>query len=523
MLPRTWRVAGLVAWALLACASGARAAASYAARASGAPAAAAYPASALITAQPVTQAIAPDFLGLALEYGTVPAWAGPAGSAPDPVLVQLIRNLAPTGHPSVRIGGLSTDRTWWPVPGMTAPSGVTYALTPRWSQSLQSLARAVDARLILGINLEADSAVLTRWEARQLVTTVGTPWIGSLDLGNEPSLYTSVPWYRVASGRLLPWYSPVGQSVFSRGPSWNPLSFDRDYARLLAQLPALPIVGPDIQSPAWFAGYRRFLSLHSRVRMLVSHGYGLNNCVTARLSPMYPTIANLLSTHAYTGLLSGLQPYIALAHRNGASFRIDEMGSVTCNGRFGVANTQASALWAVNALFQAASEGVDGVNLHTYPGLANALFDLTDTASGWQAAIHPVYYGALLFARAAPAGAHLVRTIGHGPAAFHAWATSGPGSQRHIVLVNESRGRAATVTVAAAPPVFGGVAQLQRLSAANASSWGPISLGGQSFGATTTTGVLAAPVSDPLRPHRLAYRLTVPAASAVVLTATVGG
>ena len=36
---------------------------------------------------------------------------------------------------------------------------------------------------------------------------------------------------------------------------------------------------------------------------------------------------------------------------DGATFRIDEMGSVTCNGHVGVSNTMASALWATGALF----------------------------------------------------------------------------------------------------------------------------------------------------------------------------
>ena len=65
----------------------------------------------------VTPPIAQDFLGLAFEYSAIRGWVGSGTAPPNPVLVQLIRNLDPVGRPSIRIGGLSTDRSWWPVPG----------------------------------------------------------------------------------------------------------------------------------------------------------------------------------------------------------------------------------------------------------------------------------------------------------------------------------------------------------------------------------------------------------------------
>ena len=43
----------------------------------------------------------------------------------------------------------------------------------------------------------------------------------------------------------------------------------------------------------------------------------------------------------------------------------------------GVSDTMASALWALDALFYLDSQDVDGVNLHSYPGSSNGLFDFT--------------------------------------------------------------------------------------------------------------------------------------------------
>jgi hypothetical protein len=258
--------------------------------------------------------------------------------------------------------------------------------------------------------------------------------------------------------------------------------------------------------------------------MLVSHGYGLNNCLTAPSSAAYPSIPHLLSDYALHDLLGQLTSYIALAHRNGMPFRIDEMGSVTCNGRWGVSNTMASALWATAALFSVARDGVDGVNLHSYPELPNALFDFSDTSGRWTAAVHPMYYGALVFARAAPAGSRLVSVRLRGPASLHAWATAGPGAARHVVVVNESRTTAASVVLRG---FGGGPAALQRLSASGSSgasgasgAWATrgITLGGRTFGSVTDTGRLPPPVRAQVTARGGVYRVRVPAASALVLT-----
>lgn len=478
------------------------------------------PASLSVTPTPIGRPIPSDFLGMAFEYGSVPSWVGPDPARPNPVLVQLIRNLNPTGRPVIRIGGLSTDHSWWPTPGMAQPRGVTYALGPAWAQSVAGLARAVNARLVLGINLEANNGRLAHTEADQFLATIGRRYVTALDIGNEPPLYDSMPWYRVQAGKLIPWYRDEGSEVFSRGLSWGPRPFVADYARILNALPQVPIAGPDTQQPSWFAAYRRFLSPRSRVRMLVSHGYGLNSCVKHPASAAYPSIAHLLSDYALHDLLGQLTPYIGLAHRNRATFRIDEMGSVTCNGRWGVSNTMASALWAAAALFSVARDGVDGVNLHSYPGLANALFDFSRASGHWTAAVHPIYYGALLFSHAAPAGSRLLRVAVRGPSSLHAWATAGPGTVRHVAVVNESRTGSVDLAVSG---LTGAPAQLERLSAPSASATSGITLGGRTFGPVTGTGRLRPPAREAVAAHHGAYAVRVPAATALVLTVSAGG
>ena len=474
-----------------------------------------------LTTRPITRPIPRGFLGLAFEYGQIPRWVPAGTTQPNPVLLQLIRNLNPNARPVIRIGGLSTDRSWWPVPGMARPLGVTYTLGPSWAWSMTALARALNAELMLGVNLEADSTRIARTEADAFLQRIPRRYLEALDIGNEPPLYNSIPWYRLLGGTVVPWYGDRGTPVFSRSPRWGPSAFAADYAKILGALPRVPILGPDTQQPTFFAAYTRFLSPHSRVRIVASHGYGLNNCVTNPAAAPYPTVPHLLTGYALHDLLGQLKPYVALAHRNGATFRIDEMGSVTCNGRWGVSNTMASALWAVGALASVARDGVDGVNLHSTQDLSNALFDFSDTGHGWTGAVHPIYYGALLFAHAAPAGSRLLRVRLHGPATLHAWATAGSGITRRVLLLNDSSAVGATVAVRPPPGAHAArTGWLERLSAATASATSGLTIGARTFGPLTTTGRLQPPVPDPVTMRGGTYRVTLRRASAAVLTFT---
>src|SRR5581483_10443090 len=108
----------------------------------------------------------PDgFLGVALEVSTIPKWVGDATTPAqvNPVLVQLLRNLNPVGAPSIRVGGQSTDRSWWPVPKLNDPAGVTYAIGTSWAKAALLLAERMGARYIMSVNLEANSTRISQY------------------------------------------------------------------------------------------------------------------------------------------------------------------------------------------------------------------------------------------------------------------------------------------------------------------------------------------------------------------------
>ena len=469
------------------------------------------------------RALPSNFLGLAVEFNEIPTLAGSTPQSVNPVFAQLLKNLDPAGRPNIRIGGQSTDRAWWPVRGMAQPLGVTYDLTSAWAADAHALAQATAAQYLVGINLEANRTRISQVEADRLVKGITSRYIDALEIGNEPELYTVVPWYRRngQGGHPLPWYSHDGSPVFSRAPTYGPAGYVQEVTRTLKVVPRLPIAGPETGSAPWADAFDHLISPRSQVRMVTSHAYGLNQCVKDPSSPEYPSVPHLVSLAASRGEVSQVGPYVALAHRNGATYRIDEMGSVSCNGRLGVSNTMASALWVMDALFTMAGDGVDGVNLHTYPHSANGLFDFSTAHGQRRASVHPLYYGALMFAQAAPAGSRLLRVVSGSKGPLRAWATLAPDHRVRVLLINDSLSSSALAVVRT--PGAPGPASLERLRASSANATSGLTLGGQTFGAATSTGVLAPATAQSVTPNAGTYSVTLPAGSAALITLPVPG
>ncbi len=448
--------------------------------------------------------IQPGFLGLSLENTAIIPYAGRDPKAPDPVFLQLVRNLTPDQSPVLRIGGDSTDWAWYPVPGLIKPRGVRVTLTPRWLAVMHALAADLNARLIMGIDLEADSRTLADAEANAFERGIGKPWIEALEPGNEPNLYGSFTWYVL----------PDGVHVMGRPPGYDFSSFLDDFTSFATGLPG-PLAGPATGAPTWMADTGAFLAAEPRVSVVTLHRYPLQTCFVPPSSPVYPTAQHLLAPAATTGLADGIAAYVALAHARHLPLRIDEINTDSCGSAPGVSNAFASALWALDTLFEMARVGVDGVNIHTYPRATYQPFTFTQTARGWSASVTPEYYGLEMFAQAAPAGSRLVETTATNAEGISIWATRGRKGRTRVTLINDSSDRR-TIALSAAG---GRPATLERLRAPRLSSATGVTLGGQSFGARTTTGRLAGRSSiATLTADQGRYVFTLPAESAALVT-----
>jgi hypothetical protein len=462
--------------------------------------------------RPVGQPIRAGFLGLSIEFQAVRAYTGRDPRHINPVLVQLIRNITPDQAPVLRIGGDSTDASWVPTAGLTPPREVTYRLTPGWFATTQALARTLGAKLIVGLNLAADQPVLAAAEARRDVSA----FAGSLEafeIGNEPNVYDVVAAY----------HTPSGGKVTSRPRGYDYADYLREFRATAAGLPRLQLAGPALATGpppdkgSWIHSMPGFLSAQARMRTLTIHRYPLRNCFVHPRSPQYPTVAHLLAGYATNVLDNSVRRYVAIAHAHGRELRVDELNSVACRGKAGVSDTFAAGLWVLDALFGLARTGVDGVNVHTLPRAAYQLFKFSRAGGHWRASVPPVYYGLDMFARAAPPGSRLLK-IGRparGPR-LSVWATRAPDGKVQAVLINKSA-RSQVVTLRP-PPGTPGPATVLRMQAPGAHARRGVTIGGASFGAETSTGVLPPSHTQSLPPSRGAYTLSVPRASAALLT-----
>jgi hypothetical protein len=469
-----------------------------------------------VSPTPLGSAVPGAFVGISLEYGTVASAELPGRGGADPVLGQLIRNLSPGYAPVIRIGGESSDKTWWPVPGIPRPRGVDYALTPAWLADARELTHSAHARLILGINLEADSTAIAANEARQLLAAIGRRNVEALEIGNEPELYAGIPWY----------VTRAGQKGFGRPPTYSLADYMKEFATIAGALPPVPLAGPSTGADAWIAGLGQLLTANPTLRLATFHAYALDprgdafrghDCSTAIGEPAHPSVTALLNSYSSQTLVQGALPYIAIAHRHRIPFRIDEMNAITCAGAPGVSNTSASALWVLDELFQLVRAGVDGVNIHTWRGSAGKLFDMHYRHGRWVGTVAPEYYGMLMFVQAAPPGSRLLSTGRADAGPLRSWAVLAPDHSVRVVLINDSLKSTRWVLVRAPGPSR--EAKLARLEAPSAYARKGITLGGKSFGSRTLTGRLTGPADrSVIRPTADGYLVRLPAASAALLT-----
>jgi hypothetical protein len=459
-----------------------------------------------VGSQTTGRPIPAGFLGLSFEYTAVEGYAGTDPRAVNPVLVQLIRQLSPNQAPNLRIGGDTTDWTWWPVAGVARPGGIRYSLGPTWARVTAALAHALGAQLILGINLEANSQTIAAAEARGIASAVGRSTIQALELGNEPELYGSFSWYRL----------PNGQHVTGRPPSYDFAAFQGDFSRISGALPSFALAGPATGAPKWLPTLGQFLPAQPRVQVATLHRYPLQLCFMPAASPMYPSVAHMLSPAASQGLADSVASLVGVAHARHVALRIDEMNSVSCGGAPGISNAFVSALWALDAVFQMARVGVDGVNMHTFPSAMYRLFSFTRRHGRWHGYVAPEYYGLEMFAQAAPPGSRLLSLSG-ALGNVRSWATRAPDGTLHVVLINDYTAQSRTVAVRIAGA--SGAATLEWLRGKGITARTGTTLGGQTFGTDTTTGVLSGRSTiATVAPAQGAYVVQLPRASAAMLT-----
>jgi hypothetical protein len=442
------------------------------------------------------------FVGLATEYWNVEQEVGTDPKQPDKAFEQTLRNLAPKGGFSLRIGGDSTDWTWFPIPGMKQPAWVRWTMTPTWAAVTDKLVDDLGAHLIIGINMEADSLKVADAEVHEIRSTMGsTPT--TFELGNEPELYSHFPFY----------HDTAGQAVLGRPKTYSLTDMADQWNQMANALPDVRFAGPGYSSINALPDVGQFLSESKKLSIVTVHVYPLKS--TRCTGGARPQESELFTPHSLQSLASGMAGWTSLAHQNGVGVRVDEMNTVTCGGQPGFTNTFGPALWALNVLPLYARAGVNGVNVQSRPYTAQNLIQTDKTHAGWRVYVDPEYYGLMAFAQLTPPGSKML-SVGTMPSGLYAWADRTPQGQEHVVVTNV--GSAPTsVAIPATGAVGAAIAETLSAGSGGLTATSGIKLGGQTISAQT--GELTGPlVTKSVSLKNKAYDVTVAPASAVILT-----
>lgn len=449
-----------------------------------------------------TRPVAPvpaGYVGVSMDYCQISKYTG---TVANPILAHLLLALAPSG-PVIRIGGDELGTS-------CAHEPPVLELDP---PIISALARRTNAKLILGIDFVSQDPSLVEPEVSTLLRAIDPtspyPRIEAFEIGNEPDLY--------------PDFGPTVSPPDTRPYFEKYLSTFNQWANLIryaADDEGIGIAGPSLGrfGLPWITGtnagdFEQLADESGHPTMITFHTYALLGTVRCP-SQTCPSIENLLSDHSSAGLANGLAPF-ANQLAPGEQLRVDEMNSVTSGGVAGVSNTFASALWMLDTLFEMASVGVDGVNVHSLPGAAYELFTFSRASTGdWEAFVHPDYYGMLMFTQAFPTGARLLPVDAPaGP--VKVWATLAPDGHTRVTLINQdSRPHRVELQL---PPTTA-PAELEWLRAPSVTAPSGVTLGGQTFGLETATGQLAAPALQPVSQLLGTYSIELPAYSAALLT-----
>lgn len=466
-----------------------------------------------------------DFLGLSFEANLMhEQWLDPGGGN----VPTLIANL---GEGNLRFSANQVDRTAWiPTADTPVPDWAQgQIVTPEDLTRVGDLARSIGWSIDMGVNFGQFDPAAAADQARSARERIG-PALRSVQIGNEPNVYIAAP---VLGGGDRHPLTP--ESYVSDARAYR--------EAIAAAAPGLPIEGPDTAGAGlgvppvdaaitdfavwpWLQNYTAEFSAQSR--FLNQHYYpfvnvakvGVPSAVTDTVGGL-PTADSLLEWDTSHRQSDFIRRFVATAEHAGLAPVLSETNSVAKEGRAGVTDTFANALWTADYLMTAAREGIAGVNLHMQPGECESytLFCFEDAAAreAGTARPNPNYYAALAFSQLT-GGQILPTTVEAGGAHVSALAVRMPDGAVKVLVDNLDSDFTGEIAVTIAGEPTGAqhhAGTVYRLTAPT-----PESLDGTTFGGAVTApdgsfspqdGVSTAEVDG-------SYRMAVDRPGAALLT-----
>ena len=322
-----------------------------------------------VASEAAGRSIPTDFIGLSYESSILAP--GNYFAPGNDSMLGLIRSLGKTGV--IRIGGNTSEQTAWRRERASADQSDTFVITPGAVDRLAGALRVLGWRLIYGLNLARGKPEDVAAEAAYVADAFG-PQLLAFQIGNEPDLFG----FRVR---------PVGYDVEIFLREWHLFQ-----SAITSRVPYARFAGPDTTTDLnWVAKFAA--AKPSGLTLLTQHYYA-----DGPAGASHVTLANLMrSSQQAVRLLENLR---SISGKFGLRYRIVEANSIYNGGQAGVSDTLAAALWALEFMFQVATAGGAGINLHTgvkNPTENKAYTPIAPAEDGRYRAT-PLYYGMLAFA-----------------------------------------------------------------------------------------------------------------------------
>jgi hypothetical protein len=422
-------------------------------------------------------------------------------SANNVNLVRLMRLLGPA---VLRIGGNTVDLSWWTSTGEPPPPWATSTVTPSDLFALRGLLAAAGWRVLLGVDLGHFEPVRAADEARYAQVILGSRLLG-IEIGNEPDDFS-------------------GAKINLRSPTYGVGEYLREanaYDQAIGTATSgIAVFGPALSlRPPWLGQIGASAHMFTQI---TQHYYAINTpCPTTVPSKPQPTAVELLAP-AVRQQENELLHTLALAGSTAdRSVRVGETNSVPCGGNVDASPGFAGALWSLDWILRAQSNGVLGMNFHgslgpcrPYPESPVCGSGDENTASGSNLTAQPEYYG-LLAARQLEGGRFVpTRLIASEPLPnLSTWATvASDGTVRVAIDDLATTGLAQPVSI----PISGYAATEETLSGPSVGAGNGVTLGDASV---TSRGLwLPKRTMLPRASRARSIRVIVRPASAVILT-----
>ena len=435
-----------------------------------------------------------NFAGLSVEWSGMSYLGDGKGNA-LPATIGLFKNFEADGHRvDLRIGGNSTDKTWWTAGPGTRPAGQVDSVDSSYLSTFTSINNQTGAHFILGVDLAVNDTTnpASFVTAAQAAMPQGS--ITAFEIGNEPDLYSSNGW-RSASYAFADYKKDVDAYITALAPLATP--------EPLLTMPAFATTG-------WFTQTKAILTAQkSKLTFATLHNYPFSVCGKATTDSTYPKLSDLLTDKGTSNIETTYAPLISATNALGLGLRMAEFNSIACGGAPGVSDTFAQALWSLDVLFRFAESGALGVNFHTSG--AYAAFSYTNGVLD----VWPLYYGMLMFSLGTAEKGQMIPVQVQSTARVRAFATLGSDGAVRLVAINEDTTATGKLTITLSKAH--GVARISRLTAPMLSSKTGLSFENQTFDGSTDGKPIGTRTRNLVTPSGMSYAFGLPPQSAATL------